>query len=68
MKKRFIVTVLAGLMTTIVSTPLNYLPSLFSNPGIGTELHLSVPQNYPPIGGVVVTRTATGTNVDILGK
>ena len=46
MKKRFIVTVLAGLMT-IVSTPLNYLPSLFSSPGIGTELRLSVPQSYP---------------------
>ena len=67
MKKRFIVTVLAGLMT-IVSAPLNYLPSLFSSPGIGTELRLSVPQNYPPIGGLVVTRTATGTNVYILGK
>jgi hypothetical protein len=62
MKKRFIVTVLAGLMT-IVSTPLNYLPSLFSSPGIGTELGLS-----PPIEGLVVTQTATGTNVYILGK
>ena len=62
MKKRFIVTVLAGIMT-IVSTPLNYLPSLFSSPEIGTELRLS-----PPIGGLVVTRTATGTNVYILGK
>jgi hypothetical protein len=67
MKKRHIIAVLAGLMT-IVSTPLNYLPSLFPSPGIGAELHLSVPQNYPPIGGLVVTRTATGTNVDILGK
>jgi hypothetical protein len=62
MKKRSIVTVLAGLMT-IVSTPLNYLPSLFSSPGIGTELRLS-----PPIGGLVVMRTATGTNVYILSK
>jgi hypothetical protein len=55
-------------LMTIVSTPLNYLPSLFSSPGIGTELRLSVPQNYPPIGGLVVTLTVTGTNVYLLDR
>ena len=66
MKKRLIISVLAAL---IVSTPFDYLlRGLFSRPEIGAELHVSVPQNYPSIGGLVVTRTVTGTNVYLLGR
>jgi hypothetical protein len=64
MKKRLIISMLAALMTSIVSTPFDY----FSRAEIGAELHVSVPQNYPSIGGLVVTRTVTGTNVYLLGR
>jgi hypothetical protein len=75
MKKRLIIAVLGipatlviALTTDIVSVPFDYLRGSFSRPEIGAELHVSVPQNYPSIRGLVVTRTVSGTNVEILGK
>jgi hypothetical protein len=60
--------IVAALATNVVSVPFDYLRGLFSRPEIGPELHLKIPPNYPAIGGLIVTRTATGTNVDLLGK
>lgn len=61
-------TIVTAMMTNIAAVPFDYLRSLYSRPEIGAEWHVSIPPNYPAIGGVVVTRTATGTNVDLLGQ
>jgi hypothetical protein len=61
-------TLVTAFTTNISSAALDYLRASFSRPEIGPELHVSMPQNNPSIGGLVVTRTATGTNVEILGK
>jgi hypothetical protein len=76
MKKRWMIAVfgipgiiVTALTTNIVSAPFDYLRNSFSSrPEIGSELRVSIPQNYPPIGGLVVIRSATGTNVDLLGR
>jgi hypothetical protein len=61
-------TIVVALATKVATVPFDYLGGLFSRPEIGAELHVTIPQNYPGIGGLVVSRTLTGTNVDILGR
>jgi hypothetical protein len=67
--KELIVAALIGVPATVVanvaSAPLQNWWSSLSRPEIGAELHVSVPRHYPAISGLVVTRTATGTNVDL---
>jgi hypothetical protein len=58
-------TAITAMTTNIVSAPFDYLRDLFARPEIGAELHFRVPENYPPIRGFVMTRTASGTNVEI---
>jgi hypothetical protein len=56
-------TTVVALTTNIVAAPFDYLRSVFSRPELGPELHLITPN-----GGYVISRTATGTNVEIFGN
>jgi hypothetical protein len=58
-----VTTVVIALTTNIAGAPFDYIRSLFAQSDLGREVHVTT-----PIGGVVISRTATGTNVQLFDK
>jgi hypothetical protein len=54
----------AAIVENVISIPFDWLKQT-ETPTIGAELHFKVPENYPAIKGFVMTRTTTGTNVEL---